>query len=525
MAIFKYELPSGARFTLEASDGTTQAQADVIFYQQVAAGTFAGYTAGQTLSSTETTLAKFGLTRLDRGTAGVDNLTVLSIVSGLPIVIELPAITDSPTIAQNSPIDQGDVIATSIPLGADGIATLSGIQVQSIEAQLVNLVGQESNVISQLSGIGKYGFNATQLEQTGYLKPGTVAKFLNADTSVYLPNATNFIDVMNSPGVWSGKNGITGLDQILSDEILQTQIQTQLMQNGYVSLTSAGIINPPVEAAAEPLVGKIYQSTSLGGVLQALTGLSLLKPGPFVLPGNTISLTSIVDSATTAITKTINKDIGSLILNSSQFGTPLTSLWASSGGLSSAIGATKSALNNLTVANVPSLSTLTKSLPSLSNLTQGLPSLDSLTKNLPSLSTLSSRLPNAGTLASNLGSLGASMSSIGNMGGFASLFGGGSADALVSNVLPAAAYSGTVNRRTVDVAVAKIIDSSKIPTPGFGIPSVGSLGSVLDISYAQNILKNITNQTSGIVAQVNTSVTQARQLAGSAQTAFNRLTG
>ena len=77
MAIFKYTLPSGAQYTVETPPGYTQTQADYLFYSQVASGSLVGYTKGQSLSTVETQLSKFELSRLDRGTAGVDVLTVL----------------------------------------------------------------------------------------------------------------------------------------------------------------------------------------------------------------------------------------------------------------------------------------------------------------------------------------------------------------------------------------------------------------------------------------------------------------
>ena len=66
MAIFKYTLPSGRRFVVEGPDNATQAQADYIFYSQVASGSLVSYANGQTLISAETKLAKFGYSRLDR---------------------------------------------------------------------------------------------------------------------------------------------------------------------------------------------------------------------------------------------------------------------------------------------------------------------------------------------------------------------------------------------------------------------------------------------------------------------------
>ena len=70
-------------------DGTTQAEADKIFYSQVAAGTFVGYNPGDTLTHPAQALTNFGLSRLQRGTAGVGGISdqaLVAITSGLPIV-------------------------------------------------------------------------------------------------------------------------------------------------------------------------------------------------------------------------------------------------------------------------------------------------------------------------------------------------------------------------------------------------------------------------------------------------------
>jgi len=69
MSQFKYTLPSGAKFTMDAPAGTTQSQADYMFYSQVAAGSLVGFTAGQSISGTTSTATEFALSRLERGTA------------------------------------------------------------------------------------------------------------------------------------------------------------------------------------------------------------------------------------------------------------------------------------------------------------------------------------------------------------------------------------------------------------------------------------------------------------------------
>jgi hypothetical protein len=94
MSIYNYTLPSGATFQLNAPAGTTQAQADVIFYSQVAAGTFVGYKSGDTLMHPQQAFNNFGITRLQRGTAGVDDQTLLAIISGLPVVAPIPVLNN-----------------------------------------------------------------------------------------------------------------------------------------------------------------------------------------------------------------------------------------------------------------------------------------------------------------------------------------------------------------------------------------------------------------------------------------------
>ena len=82
MSQFSYILPSGAEFVVRGPAGATQDQADKIFYEQVAAGALVGYEPGQTLTSAATRVTKFELSRLDRGTAGIDNNPVLAINQG-----------------------------------------------------------------------------------------------------------------------------------------------------------------------------------------------------------------------------------------------------------------------------------------------------------------------------------------------------------------------------------------------------------------------------------------------------------
>lgn len=199
MSQFNYVLPSGAEFLVRGPAGATQAQADRIFYEQVAAGSFVGYDPGQTLTSTATQITKFELSRLDRGTAGVDTPTVLAIVQGLPVIAAIPNLS---TVPLTSPVDQGDIVSIKgDDLDPESVGTLTPYQVQKLLAQTANLVDQESDQISQGKGMGRYGFTAFALEEAGYVKPGTSLRFFAVEPE-------DFVSVMSSPSVWTGKDGV-----------------------------------------------------------------------------------------------------------------------------------------------------------------------------------------------------------------------------------------------------------------------------------------------------------------------------
>jgi hypothetical protein len=223
MSQFSYILPSGAEFLVRGPAGATQDQADRIFYEQVAAGSLVGYEPGQTLTSADTRVTKFELSRLDRGTAGVDSNTVLAISQGLPVVAGSPGIEPILSVIQSLPvpvsipnlnnvlltnsIDEADIVLikgddlSPSSIGANGITALSEYQVQKLLAQIVNLVEQDSDQLSLDKGIGQPGFTAYALEQAGYVKPGTSQQYFSADPE-------QFVSVMTSPSVWTGKDGV-----------------------------------------------------------------------------------------------------------------------------------------------------------------------------------------------------------------------------------------------------------------------------------------------------------------------------
>ena len=550
MAIYNYTLPSGARYVVDAPTGTTQAQADFIFYSQVAAGSLVGYTRGQTLSSLGTKLTKFELSRLDRGTAGVDNVAILAIISGSPIVAQVPSLINVPL---KNPITVADFAAVG-PTAAVGPLTPS--ETQAVIAQIANLVDQPYDEISVEDGIGEYGLGTPQLEQAGYLKPGT-------------SDYPNFNCAVSSPSVWTGKDGVYSLNDVLTNPTLQTQMQTQVMQISYNSLTAAGTIQEPTTAPATVSTGQVYTnnglatltaaslvtgaaalssnfnsivSTSLAGAANLnsllsnpVANISTLASGAVntvtqsiaslgtnalatannlvnTTIGSTIGqATALVTGASNAVTGAlgaVNGAVGGLIANASQFGAPVTALWAQGQGLvSGAQGLVTGAQGLVTGALGSAQRLVTGALGDLTTLASG--ALRTVTDQAKTL----------------LGSLGGTMDNFGKMSSFSVDFSIFSSDSLVSPTKVAAGYSNTVNRSVVDAATTRILGDAKIPIPQFQYPSPGALNVGADINFALNALKSLTSPFTNVIAQAQGAFTQATQLATTAQTAFNRLTG
>ena len=548
MSNFDYTLPSGSQFKVNGPAGASQIQADRVFYEQVAAGSLVGYESGQTLTSLATRITKFELSRLDRGTAGVDTVAVLSIVQNLPVISGIPDLVNIPV---QSPVNQTDIVlARGDSLGPSAVGPLSSFQIQTLQAQLINLVDQDYTEITQEKGIGKYGFTCLQLEQAGYVKPGTWARYL-AD------NPGNFVSVMNSPAIWTGLGGITNLNTLLADSNVQNIVQNQLMQLGYDSLTATGAISNVPQPGVSLSQGQIYTPRGL----QTLNALNLLGGSSGIIAGllsspvtnlSTLSTGAVANSAlaqtTINISNRITGEVGALVNNASKFGSIATTAWANSGGLPSFsslltgsgglptlssinTNQIQASLTNLNPANLGNLKAtldnyakssqfslnFTNPLSSISNINvsglanRALTNAQGLATNaLANAQGLATNaLANAQGLATNAltnaqglatGALANIQSQLtGSITQLSNLFSG--AGDLVSGTQVAAGFSNTVKRSTVDAAVSRILGNSKIPTPSFEYPSAQALAQRLDITQAQSVLQGLKKQTSPVFGQ------------------------
>jgi hypothetical protein len=543
MAQFKYTLPSGATFTMEAPAGTTQNQADYIFYSQVVAGALVGFLPGQKISSTTSSLVKFELSRLDRGIAGIDDTVILAIINGLPTVNTatntIPSLVNTPltnpaTRASLASIVNGrspaavssGVTGVVISAGGSGaagsgftapaIGALSSDQTLALMAQVADLVGQPACTMTNDKGVGQYGLDCQQLEMAGYVKPGTYQQFLQSGSNT-------LVDVLSAPGVWTGLNGVNSSADFLNNATTQNTAQATLMDNSYNSLQAAGVITTPAAQGLSAVVGQVYTGT-----------------------------TSTQTAATAA--DVVNSQVAALVTNSSQYGTQLASQWASGlppvTDLTSNLTGIVGQLGTVSLASVQTaMNVLGKASQFASNAASPLSNLS-----LSSLSNLSvsGAVDKLGASATALAGqiqgqiAGQANALAGQIQGQASALAGqlqlqadalvkqaqgqlnsllGQADSLVASVQKAAGFANTVNRATVDTAFIKILGSAKIPVPSFGadLPSSASIGAALDISKARDILQGLQGQATGLVNQTQGLASQAQGLVNQAQSQTNNL--
>jgi hypothetical protein len=333
----------GRLYTIRVPNGSTTAQAALVFASEAAKGNVSKLAPGGILASPDTLASLRGTvnsrtvqtqgpdySREERETAGVGRENE---IAGIIALTKL--ILSYPLLKNFQPID-GVTFAdyvTQTPAAAP-VANLNTDQVQVLMAALAAEVAQDSNVVTQEKGIGRYGFNALQLELTGYLKPGTALKYFNQGV-VYDTNPDNFVDTMKSPSIWSGKDNITSVDQVLEDKNLQATIAQELYQKSYTDLLNLGTVQSAGVTSESMVQGLILQNAVKYGVQaatswaidlpipslanlmqftakQALYGLQLLDKK--ILPNETavdsptayISTDSVISSVDDAVRKIIN---------------------------------------------------------------------------------------------------------------------------------------------------------------------------------------------------------------------------
>jgi len=299
MAGFTFNLPNGQVFSLKGPPGLDFARAKAIFDQQAATGSLVGFKPGDVLSAS--TQAQAGLQSAQaavgqalsgvtgslgagipgaagllgsasKSLAGVGGALSGSLSAGVPGLTGAigPAVSSLQGSLSGAAGTIGSLATTAIgtlnkaisgvPGGATintadftkqipalgSIGNLSAPDVTGIMASAKNLVGQATDKLSNLKGAGSFGFDASQLEKAGILKPGTsaLAAIKNASLS----------DLFKSASSFTGKLGIKSGADLLANAPAQAQIQQDLMVKGLAGMSTLGI---PTGALSAPALGAV----------------------------------------------------------------------------------------------------------------------------------------------------------------------------------------------------------------------------------------------------------------------------
>ena len=250
MSIFNFDL-GGKKFEIQGPPGATEAQARAIFDQQAKTGALVGLKPGDVLNAAKQ--AEGGLSaaagQISQALSGVPGVPGGSLGTAFSTAGKefSAAFSSATSLAQQTlsgitksisgtPVTNGISLADfskQVP-SLTSIGGLSGIDVRSAMSQASALVGQTATQFSDATGVGKFGFDATQLENAGLLKTGTVSTFLTQGVN-------SLTSVLKSPAVWTGKDGINNLDSLLNNPTIQNLTQQNLMSSGLNVVKQLGI--------------------------------------------------------------------------------------------------------------------------------------------------------------------------------------------------------------------------------------------------------------------------------------------
>ena len=276
-------------FKLNCPPGTTREQAFEIFKKQADAGGLTGFAPGDILSAetqakdgleeakAELAQAKSGFPGTDKGVLNsfknIADTAKQSIAAGTTGKSLGDSVGVFGSVAKDTVGKISSLFGTPVTSGLNGISTadfaktatavmpmagLGAVNVRATVASVGTATGQDFSQITNAVGAGKYGFNATQLETAGLVKPGTASQFLSQGNN-------ELTDVLKSPAVWTGKGGINSLDGLLSNPAAQNLTQQDLMSKGLSVASQIGLSIDELPAKDQGGMAAVFSKDSAEG--------------------------------------------------------------------------------------------------------------------------------------------------------------------------------------------------------------------------------------------------------------------
>lgn len=267
MATYNFRnVDNGLSYFVRGPESLTKEQAQRVFNQQRSAGALIAIQPGQTIT------AEF---QLNNGLATAQSAVTKDISQSSAVIAnklgELPRITVTNGINIANYAKQSPAV--------EDIKNISKIEVTGILAQCQNLTQQQATQATNL-GAGKYAFTVSQLERAGYIKPGTTATYMTSGTR-------STLTVLNMTEVWTGKDGISTLTQLLSNSALQDRIQQFLMSSGLDQLAEVGIAVdqlPSKTQAGLACLSAIDPALAVNWIKSTTAATVIPVSGPTVIP-------------------------------------------------------------------------------------------------------------------------------------------------------------------------------------------------------------------------------------------------
>jgi len=446
MKDFNFTNSNGNSYTVTVPNDTTPEQAKIVYERQLNSGSLSAIGPGQALK---------GLSAIGTRTAAT--------IAGLATVPILQAVSASDVLKQG---------VASISIGSLNTSQVTGLlaQAQSLTATARSALPSGTSPLA--AGIGTYGLSPSQLEQQGFLKPGTVATYFNAGMSQLkklgvvtgLESAKNLgglVQAASKFGVtdvaaWAAGKAPAGLVGQINDVAKSGQQAVNLVTNQLSSLPGIGSVASLAKIPAladNPALKTITDLANAPAMLNKIPGLGSLPTQATSILGGSIAgaagtlsgaASSALSGATGALSSAASGALGSVT-------------GALSGAASSALGGAASALS--------SLGSTSGAVGSITGQLQG--ALGGIGGKITGAlgnptAALTGKLNSA--LSGAIGSVGSSLGGI--VGGLGGLLGG--AEAAAKAAFNPAGIVGTVDRTSVDAAAKSILGDPKIPAIAFG---------------------------------------------------------
>lgn len=377
-------------------------------------------------------------------------------VANTPVKVTTPSITST---VPNTKSAKGNFDKTTTSAAASQAAVSAGNDSIKGSAAVAG-GGIVTNNGSKTAVLGKYGHSPNQIEQAGILKPGSSV------VATSLVNGGKSLDQAMPSNLFTGKDGITNINEYNKSGKAQTAAQVNLMNSGFDQLKSNGIIQG-TESPTQ-IAGLVNSTASygIGPVKSFVNGAGGSNASNLTQPNNggvaaTISSGNYAVNMAEKILSPVGAMVSSVINTGAAIGAAVV------GAASTVFSAIKNSYTKLTAGKPQNLASLnSQNKQNAGNVVGGLYGGDNAITNNVSSSYTGATLPNISTSVATSGFVSAAASSIppDQLASVQSASKSVASNGASPVKMPTAA-TNTVNRSEIKAQTTEIYNDSRIPLP------------------------------------------------------------